>query len=202
MTEKTRNLPHSRVIKFCSRYNILKQIYIRKEKTSITFIRAELSKNWTGKLEQTISVLQKWAKCDRNPQRILISRTQDLLLYWGGPNLVWCTATWPPYPSQQCLADWWIALARMISLLPSLPTSELHSLILIHGDTEDKAPTHTQLALHRPLHRSQYWAAIYMHTEYTSDGKIHTCTSVANTRNSTLHLLLRVMSGPSARRAI
>jgi hypothetical protein len=133
---------------------------------------------------------------------ILISRTQDLLLYWGGPNLVWFTAMCLSNPPQQCLADWWIALARMISLLPSLPTSELRSLILIHGDMEDKAPTHTQLALHHPLHRSQYWAVIYIHTEHTIGRKIHTRRSVANICNSSPHLLQCVMSGLSARELI
>ena len=85
-----------------------------------------------------------------------------------GLGLTWCDSLPVDslYPTQQCLADWWIALARMISLLPSLPTSELHSLILIHGDMEDKAQTHTQLDLHQPLHGSHYWCSIYFHTTH------------------------------------
>ena len=143
--------------------------------------------------EQTMNVFHDWPKSERSPQLVLISRTQYLLL-WGGPNLVWFTACPLLYPTQQCLADWWIALARMISLLPSLPTSELHSLILIHGDMEDKALAHTQLDLYQPLHSSQYWWAIYFHTTHYrwKNSVLYICTNTFVTPACTCYSVLWV----------
>ena len=118
-------------------------------------------------------------------------------------GLSWCDSlpADSSVPAHQCLADWWIALARMISLFPSLPTSELLPLILIHGDMEDKALTHTKLALHQPLHNSQYCCIIYFHTTHYR-WKIQSSTSGPSICNSSLHLLQCVMGSLSARRLI
>ena len=68
---------------------------------------------------------------------------------------------------------------------------------------EDKALTHTQLALHQTLHTSLYWAVIYFNAKHAIDGnkKIYTymCASI---HNSSPHLLQAVMSGVSVPRLI